>query len=96
MRILEVDWRCRLGQIDVVAEDAGTLVVVEVKARRGAGFGLPEEAVDARKRRKLRDLLEVYRQRSGRTAAPCRIDVLGIRVDAELRVRRCDAAPAVR
>ncbi|TME49550.1 MAG: YraN family protein, partial [Chloroflexi bacterium] len=60
-RILARDWRTRLGQIDIVAEDGETLVLVEVKARRGTSFGLPEEAVDARKQRKLRTLLEVYR-----------------------------------
>jgi putative endonuclease len=90
LRILEVDWRCRLGQVDIVAEDAGTLVLVEVKARRGIGFGLPEEAVDARKQRKLRQLLEAYRQGSGRDRQPCRIDVLGILLDSSLRVRRCE------
>ena len=65
-----------------------TLVVIEVKARRGTGFGLPEEAVDARKRRKLRALTEAYRQRTGRTAQPVRIDVLGLLVDADMSVRR--------
>lgn len=90
LRILEVDWRCRLGQVDIVAEDAGTLVVVEVKARRGVGFGLPEEAVDARKRRKLRLLVEAYRQATGRTRQPCRIDVVGVLLDTSLRVRRCE------
>jgi putative endonuclease len=90
LRILEVDWRCRLGQADIVAEDAGTLVLVEVKARRGTGFGLPVEAVDARKQRKLRQLIEAYRQSSGRGHQPCRIDVLGILLDSRLQVRHCE------
>lgn len=90
MRVLARDWRCRLGQIDVVAEDGQTLVIVEVKARRGSGFGLPQEAVDARKRRKLRALAEAYRLRTGRTTQPIRIDVVGLLLDGGCLVRRLD------
>ena len=80
------DWRSRIGQIDIVAEDGETLVLVEVKARRGTSFGLPQEAVDARKRRKLRTLLEVYRTQTHRREQPCRIDVLGLLLDDNLVV----------
>jgi putative endonuclease len=85
-RILARDWRCRIGQIDIVAEDGETLVVIEVKARRGAGFGTPAEAVDERKQRKLRMLLEVYRGQMHRLKQPCRIDVIGLLMDADLKV----------
>ncbi len=88
-RILATDWRNRLGQIDIIAEDGDTLVVVEVKTRRGTGFGLPQEAVDSRKQRKLRALAETYRAGSGRMEQPCRIDVIGLLVDADLKVRSC-------
>ena len=89
-RILAKDWRSRLGQIDIVAEDGETLVLVEVKARRGASFGLPEEAVDARKQRKLRMLLETYRAQNHRRQQPCRIDVLGLLLDDSLKVTRTE------
>lgn len=89
-RILDIDWRCRLGQADVVAEDSGTLVLVEVKARRGVSFGLPQEAVDLRKQRKLRALMDAYRLRTGRSEQPCRIDVLALLLDRDLRVLRCE------
>jgi putative endonuclease len=89
-RILARDWRSRLGQIDVVAEDGDTLVLVEVKARRGTTFGLPEEAVDARKRRKLRTLLEMYRAQNHRQKQPCRIDVVGLLLDDNLAVARVE------
>jgi len=75
--VLARDWRARTGQIDIVAEDGETLVLVEVKARRGTGFGLPEEAVDARKQQKLRALMETYRMATKRQRQQCRIDVLG-------------------
>ena len=89
-RILAKDWRSRLGQVDILAEDGDTLVLVEVKARRGTSFGLPEEAVDARKQRKLRMLLETYRAQSRRRQQPCRIDVLGLLLDERLKVTRTE------
>lgn len=90
LRILAKDWRSRVGQIDIVAEDGETLVLVEVKTRRGTGFGLPEEAVDSRKRQKLRVLMETYRAATKRQKQPCRIDVLGLILDGDLRVTRCE------
>jgi putative endonuclease len=89
-RILARDWRSRLGQIDIVAEDGETLVVIEVKARRGTAFGTPEEAVDARKQRKLRMLLELYRVQSHRQKQPCRIDVFGLMLDGALTVTKIE------
>lgn len=47
------NWRCPAGEIDLVAVDARHVVIVEVKTRRGEGFGHPFEAVDARKRVRL-------------------------------------------
>ena len=90
MSIVARDWRNRIGQADIIAEDGDTLVLVEVKARRGTGFGLPEEAVDARKQRKLRALLETYRAATKKTRQPCRIDVLGLILDEDLRVSRVE------
>ena len=89
-RILARDWRNRLGQIDVVAEDGDTLVVVEVKARRGTAFGAPQEAVDARKQKKLRTLLEVYRTQTRRREQPCRIDVVALLLDDKLAVTQVE------
>lgn len=89
-RILARDWRSRLGQIDIVAEDGPTVVLVEVKARRGTTFGLPQEAVDARKQRKLRSLLEVYRTQTHRREQPCRIDVVALLLDEQLKVSRVE------
>ncbi|MFT4230857.1 MAG: YraN family protein [Microbacterium sp.] len=51
--VLDRNWRCAGGELDVVALDGGELVVVEVKTRSGMGFGHPLEAVDARKRARL-------------------------------------------
>jgi len=51
--ILDRNWRCPAGEIDVVAADASTVVVVEVKTRRDEAYGHPFEALDARKRARL-------------------------------------------
>ena len=91
--VLARDWRAQVGQIDIVAEDGETLVLLEVKARRGTGFGLPEEAVDARKQQKLRTLMETYRLATKRQKQPCRIDVLGLILDDKLQVTRCEHIP---
>ena len=61
-----------------------------MKARRGLSFGLPQEAVDARKRQKLRLLLETYRSATRRQRQPCRIDVLALLLDDHLAVTRCE------
>ena len=52
-KILEKNFRCALGEIDIVAKDGGFLVFVEVKTRSSNAFGEPMEAVDFYKQRKL-------------------------------------------
>lgn len=88
--MVETDWRCRLGQVDIIAEDGGTLVLVEVKARLGTAFGPPQESVDARKQRRLRRLLEAYRLEGGMMDRPCRVDVVALLLDRRLRVVSCE------
>ena len=51
--LLDRNWRCRDGEIDLVVADGSAVVVVEVKTRRGEEFGHPFEAIDARKRVRL-------------------------------------------
>ncbi len=52
-RILEKNFRCRMGEIDLIAKEGGYLVFVEVKYRSGTRMGEPQEAVDGRKQRKI-------------------------------------------
>jgi putative endonuclease len=54
--VLERNWRCALGEIDLVLGAPGLVVICEVKARAGDGFGGPQAAVDGRKQRRLRRL----------------------------------------
>lgn len=56
MRVLARNWRCREGELDIIALDGDALVFVEVKARSGNGFGAPAEAVGPVKARRVRGL----------------------------------------
>jgi putative endonuclease len=84
--IVGSDVKTPIGQLDLVARDGDTLVFVEVKTRAGTGFGLPQEAVDPRKIRKLQQLALAYLQRSPHRG-PIRFDVVGIVVKGGRPVR---------
>jgi putative endonuclease len=59
-RVVARNWRCRIGELDLVLVRGDTLVVCEVKTRRGARFGAGYESVNAHKRQKVRAVAEVY------------------------------------
>ena len=62
MQVLARNWRCREGELDVVARDAGRLVFVEVKTRSSVLFGQPAEAVTPRKAARMRVLAQRFLQ----------------------------------
>jgi putative endonuclease len=95
MRLVERDVRLRNGQIDLVMLDGEHLVMVEVKARRGGDYGLPQEAVTRRKLQKLRDLAETYRLLHPHVGAGVRIDVVAVDLDRAGVPRRVVHIPAV-
>ncbi len=77
--ILERNYRDRLGEIDVIAREAGYLVFVEVKYRKDQRSGYPEEAVFGRKQQKIRHTASYYLYRHGYgEETPCRFDVVSI------------------
>lgn len=59
-RILERNFRCRMGEIDLIAEKDGEISFVEVKTRKSARFGRPAEAVNSEKQRRMRKAAEFY------------------------------------
>lgn len=77
-RIVERNFRCRSGEIDLVAEESQDLVFVEVKTRRGAAYGLPEEAVNNRKARKLQEVACCYLDLHNLPECSWRIDVVAV------------------
>jgi len=78
--ILKKDFEAPFGQIDVVAQDGDWLVFVEVKTRRVGGIGLPEDAITAKKRRKLISLAYYYLTKYKLPEQKCRFDVISILV----------------
>jgi len=85
LRILERNWRCRHGEIDLIAEDRGTLVFAEVRLRRGGLHGGAAESITAAKRRRLLAAAGLYCTR--RREGPCRFDVLLLDAPDASRVR---------
>ena len=79
-RLVARNWRCRLGEVDLVVRRATLLVFCEVKARRGSRFGAPFEAVHATKQRKLRSLAEVFLGSYGDAVTAVRFDVASVTV----------------
>jgi putative endonuclease len=82
LRILNRNWRCRYGELDVIASDEATrtVVFVEVKTRTGDGFGGLAQAVTERKVRRLRRLAGLWLAGQDERWAAARIDVIGVRI----------------
>src|SRR5579863_3399502 len=79
-RIIEHNFRCRYGEIDLIAEDRDDLVFVEVKTRKSIVYGLPEEAVTFAKRRKLVQVATYYLALHAYIDRSWRIDVVAIQL----------------
>jgi putative endonuclease len=79
-RIVARNWRCRLGELDLVAERRGVLVFCEVKTRGGDGFGGGYESVTWRKRAKLRSVAEAFLHGRGSRPEAVRFDVASVAV----------------
>lgn len=79
--ILDRNWRCRDGELDIVARDGGELVACEVKTRSHTGFGTPLEAVTSAKAARLRRLASQWLAAHGAGRAAIRVDVIGLVAD---------------
>lgn len=93
LAIIERNWRCRGGEIDLVARDGETIVFVEVKTRRGRDFGAPEEALTARKAQKLLNLGGIYMAEHDMDDTNWRIDLVAVELDERGRFMRCEHIP---
>ena len=87
MVVLDRNWRCHAGEIDLVLRDGDVLVVCEVKTRTSVAHGTPHEAVDAAKLDRLRRLGTCWQQERGLAVPDVRVDLVAV-----LRPRR---GPAV-
>jgi putative endonuclease len=77
--ILERNYRCRLGEVDLIALDGRTVVFIEVKTRRGGADSAPADAVDPRKQRQIARAAEYYLAANRLQERDVRFDVVGVR-----------------
>jgi putative endonuclease len=79
LRCLLRNYRARAGELDLVLEDAGCIVIAEVRARSHASFGGPLESVDIRKQRRIiLATLQLLKERPALAERPLRFDVIGL------------------
>jgi putative endonuclease len=76
--ILEKNYKCKLGEIDVIARRQGRLAFIEIKTRTSAQFGLPQEAVDLRKQEKIFKIAQWYLKEKKISKSPIAFDVVAI------------------
>ena len=87
-RVIERNFRTREGEVDLVAWDGPVLTFVEVKARRGRAYGLPEEAITPTKSERLIAVAYAYMQAMESPPEDWRIDAVAIEFGAGMTVRR--------
>lgn len=77
-KIIEQNYKNKIGEIDIIAQDKDYLVFVEVKARISCAFGDPLEAVNLKKQQKIRNVAQLYLMKTRKTNANCRFDVVTV------------------
>lgn len=80
-RIIETNYRCPQGEIDIVAKNKGWLVFIEVRAKKSSEFGSPEESITPVKKERMRATAAYYRQSHKNLPPLWRIDVVAIELD---------------
>ena len=82
-QIIETNYRCSLGEIDIIARDNDTIVITEVRTKTSSVFGMPEESITAEKARRLRRLALYYLQSAYKREVPCRIDLVAVMLNKD-------------
>ena len=77
-KLVERNYRCKAGELDLIVLDRGVVVFVEVKTRTGRGFGSPLEAVEFRKQRKMIQAAQFFLAEKGLQQRDARFDVVGV------------------
>ena len=83
-KILERNWSCVSGELDIIVEQNDTLVFVEVRTRRGNRFGTAEESITPAKQVRLVELAQTYLQESATVPRSWRIDVVAVQLGSGL------------
>ncbi len=77
-KIVEQNFRCRFGEIDIIARDNGALVFVEVKTRKNTDFQRPAESVNARKQKRIITAAKYFLMQNLISDVACRFDVIEV------------------
>lgn len=88
--IRQTNYRCPEGEIDIVAGHRDYLVFIEVRTKRGTGFGSPEESITPAKMEKLRTVAARYIQTHDDLPSSWRIDVVAVELDNRDRISRIE------
>ena len=78
LKVVAQNFRCPIGEIDLIGRDGKTIVFVEVRSRSTANFGTPQESISLSKQRKLTHLAQWYLKKQGLEREPARFDVIAI------------------
>jgi len=89
-RIIETNYRCPEGEIDLVAEHKGCLVFVEVRTKKSLNFGHPEESITPAKKERLKAVAAHYQQTHADLPSLWRIDVVAIELDQKGKLLRIE------
>ena len=81
--IIDKNFTCPVGEIDLVARDNGTVVFIEVKSRSSNRFGLPIEAVDFHKRRKMVQVALFYMKKNNLSGFGLRFDIVSVLINRQ-------------
>ncbi len=81
-QILQRNFECRLGEIDIVAQEGEQIVFIEVRCRRSAKFGHPLETITLQKQRRLRNIAQFYLMVKNKDV-PARFDVVSVLLPAQ-------------
>ena len=82
-KIIETNYRTRLGEIDIIAKDKDTIVFVEVKSRRSVHFGNPKQALTLQKQKKISMVALYYLKTTGQDDARARFDVVSVIINRD-------------
>jgi putative endonuclease len=88
--IIESNYRCKEGEVDIIARDGDFLVFIEVRAKSSRIFGSPEESVTARKKEHLKNVASHYLETHDSLSAQWRIDFVAVELDRAGKSRRIE------
>lgn len=92
--IVTKNWRCAIGEIDIIAQDSDTLVFVEVRTKHGARNGTPEDSITPKKQAKLIDLAYSYLAKMESPTDDWRIDVIAVVLNSSNQLVRLTHLPS--